>query len=47
VSQPAPNPRPEDGADDMATFLRIFARVMAVQLVTVALLWLLQSTYGR
>lgn len=41
-SEPAPAP----GDDGRATFRRTLLRVMLVQVVTLALLWLLQARYS-
>jgi hypothetical protein len=48
VTHPSRDPAPDDGpANDRATFRQTLIRVMIVQIITVALLWLLQATYAR
>jgi len=43
----APRPAVPDAAADRARFRRTLIRVMTVQVVTLALLWLLQVTFTR
>ena len=38
---------PPPSADDRARFRRTLAKVMTMQLVALALLWLLQSTFSH
>jgi hypothetical protein len=42
-----PNDQPPATAEDRARFRRTLARVMAMQIVALVLLWLLQSHYTR
>ena len=45
MTLPADDPAPPDPAADRARFRRTLVRVMAVQVITLILLWLLQRGF--